>query len=537
KNIFVYQYSGSNKSDIDDTSWKAYNRSKPNVPIRPIFYLDADFFKEVKIDLATAGENVKAELQKLDYDTLSEIYEADDIIDKLGIVPSGIYIKIENLSIKVKSGENIKNGETLRADFDYAKTNQFDLQSAEYTWERVFGDTKETVGEGREYIVNESDTIDGKYKIQVKVKVVDTEGNEVVKTSEPTEVIPPIVTKAYAPNYNIAVHKNEENNDYKFEYDGKSFTLIDAFNNDKSTFFVIPNDDYGRAKMTSAYFEPEDEGSIAYTLNETFVKSGIDGKTLPQGIKEHIDFSHKWVCEGAPENPNDNVKSSYAFQAGVTLCSFTEAERYKNVFATVDNLGGFSRTAADYKNPSKEDVSYVNSLKWNGGGSAIWANHWDLPSTNSVRPVFYLDKSFFKEEHIDIDTMGTKALELLKKIYTVEDLLGQYDLAYLEAKGFLHNYTIDVAATGLSGGDVGISGKIISNISDTKNAVLIFGVYDSEGRMLASNAKELALDGKNSEQIINLTAGTIKSGSYIAKIMIWDDLFFANAINSTFEIQ
>ncbi len=532
KNIFVYQYSGTNKSDINDTSWKPYNRSKPSVPIRPIFYLNEDFFKTVKIDLATTGEKVKAELRKIGWDTLVEIYEADEIIDKLEMTPSGMYVKINNLSITVRSGEEIKNGETLVANFDYAEANQYGLESAEYTWERVFGDSKETVGTGKEYIVKEADTVDGKYKIQVKVKVTDTEGNETVKTSQPTNFIPAIVTKSYAPNYNIATHKNVENNDYKFEYDGKSFTLIDVFNNDVSTFFVVPNDDYGRVKMTSVYFEPEAEGNIAYTMNETFVKSGIDGNMLPEGIIEHIDFKHKWVCEGAPENPDNNVKSSYAFEAGVTLPSFTEVEKYKSIFATVDNFGGFSRTAADFKNSSKEEVCYINSFKWNSGGSAISANHWDLPSTNSVRPVFYLDRSFFTEEYIELDKVGKEALELLKKIYTVEDLLGQYDLTTLEANGFVHKYTESLTVTGLSGGVTGISGKIISNTACSTDAVLIFAVCDSEGRTLTSKATRLILGGKNSEQNINITAGTLDAGSYYAKIMIWDNLFSANAKNS-----
>lgn len=529
KSIVIYDKA---KSNVSETSWKLANRNNNALSyIRPIFWLDDKFFVKVPLDLTKAGAKVKEEIKKIDVNELLKIYSANYLIENLGIAPPEGYVSIKKAKVITLSGNQAANGETLKASFEYDPENKYDMASARFKWERVSDEGATEVGSGETYVVTEADTINGKYAIRFNVTVTDTSGNSTEHNSELTGKIPVIAARSYAPNVNISMTKDEDNTDYKFTFGGKSFTLVDTFNNDKSTFFVVPNDSYGQAGMNSAYFDPNDQAGMAYTMNTTFVNNGLDSGLLPQEIIDHIDFDHMWVCESAPLCPNEKVNESYAFKAGVTLLSFSEIEKYRNIMATVGNLSGYSRTAANFKNTAagKEELNYINTIKWNDGNSAIWANHWDtIDVKNNVKPVFYLGKSFFKEVAIDWETVGTKALEMLNKVYTVEDFGGLYADELLEQKGFKHNYELSAAASGLSGGAASLSGTVTSNIAESGSGILIFVVYDEGGAAVASKAEKIEFNGKETKSF-SLSTESLAQGSYTAKAMLWDNLFDANA--------
>lgn len=526
KCIAIYDPS---RCDGTETTWKPYGRNSASVGIRPIFYLDEDFFAETALDLTKVGDKIKEEIKKIDVNELLKIYDATYLIDNLGITPPSGYVSIKNVSIKTLSNAAVKNGETLLPTFDYANSNENDFASASYTWERITdsGDV-ETVGADDSYIVTEADTIDGKYSIRFKVVVTDTEGNSTAHYSEKTAKIPAIATKHWTPNYTIGMTKNVENTDYKFMVGDKSFTLVDTFNNDKSTFFVVPNDDYGKAGMAHPYFDPQDKSSMAYTINTTFVKEGLGSSILPDEVVKYIDFDHMWACEGAPLSLNEKVHESYAFKAGVTLLSFTEIEKYKNIMATVGNLAGYSRTPAEYINSDK-DKAYIHNIKWNDQGTGVWTNVWDtVNAQNNVKPVFYLGKDFFKEVELDLDTIGLEAINMLKNVYTVEDLQNLYSVAELELKGFKHNYDLSATFGGKNGGEATITGNITSNVLGAHNKVLILCVYDTDGIAVASKAVNINFSGKETKSV-SLSAGTLPEGNYTAKVMLWDNLYNANS--------
>lgn len=526
KCIAIYDAS---KSNVDNTSWKLVGRKSGFLGVRPIFYLDDKFFAETKLDLTKAGDKVKEEIRKIDVSELLNLYETDYLVENLGITPPSGYISIKNLTIKTLSTESVKNGETLLASFDYDSANENDMKSASYVWERVTDEgNAEEIGEDDKYIVTEADTIGGKYSIRFKVTVTDTEGNSTVKYSSLTSKVPAIVTKSYLPNLTIPMQKNVENTDYKFKVGDKSFTLVDSFNNDKSTFFVVPNDSYGKAGMAHPYFDPQDKTSMAYTMNTTFVNEGLGSLTLPDEVVEYIDYDHMWACEAAPLSLNEQVHESYAFKAGVTLLSFTEIEKYKNILATVDNLGGYSRTPAEYINTDK-DKAYIQNIKWNDQQTGVWTNVWDtIGAKNEVLPVFYIGKDFFKEVKLDLDTVGDKALEMLINVYTVEDLKSLYGVSDLEAKGFKHNYGLSASFSGNAGGDAVLSGNITSNVMGEHSKVLILCVYDENGIAVATKAQKINFNGKETKTV-SLSAGALPAGTYTAKAMLWDNLYDANA--------
>ena len=520
--IAVFQ---KTKSEIDDTSWKLFNRKNPSTGIRPMFEMRKSFFAENPIDLTTAGERVKDVIREIDVNTLAGIYDIGYLTENLGVAPPEGYLSVKNIGIEVLSGENVKNGETLKANFTYDSANEYEMAGAEYVWERMYNGESEEVGTGDTYIVNEADTVDGKYSLRFKVTVTDTAGHSTTHKSPETTVVPAIAVRSYAPNYAVSMKQDWDNDDYKFTVGDKKYVLLDTFNNDKSTFFVVPDFSTGRAAINSAYFDPKDSTNIAYAVNTTLIKSGLEeGEMLPDEIVEHIDFDHMWVCESAPTCPNENVHSSYAYKAGLSLLSYTEVEKYKNAVATIKDLGGYSRTAADYVYEKAPEINYINTIRWNDEGTNIWANHWDARGAmNQVRAAFYLDKSFFTSVDIDWSGAGAKVREMLSGIYTVEDFSGRYSDEVLEECGFKHNYEIDADVTGLNGGVVSTSGTVMSNIRNPQDGVIIICVYDEKGAAVASKAAEINFDETGAAQF-NLSTAALEDGAYSAKIMFWNSL-------------
>lgn len=518
--IAVFQ---KTKSEIDDTSWKLFNRKNPSTGIRPMFEMRKSFFAENPIDLTTAGERVKDVIREIDVNTLAGIYEIGYLTENLGVAPPEGYLSVSNIGIEVLSGEDVKNGETLKANFTYDSANEYEMAGAEFVWERMYNGESEEVGTGDTYIVNESDTIDGKYSLRFKVTVTDTAGHSTTHKSPETTVVPAIAVRSYAPNYAISMRKDWNNDDYKFTVGDKKYVLLDTFNNDKSTFFVVPDFSTGKAAINSAYFDPKDSTNIAYAVNTTLIKSGLEeGEMLPDEIVEHIDFDHMWVCESAPTCPNENVHSSYAYKAGLSLLSYTEVEKYKNAVATINDLEGYSRTAADYIYEKAPEINYINTIRWNDEGTNIWANHWDTQGAkHQVRAAFYLDKSFFTSVGIDWSGVGAKAREMLSGIYTVEDFGGRYSDEVLEECGFKHNYEIAADVTGLNGGVVSTSGTVMSNIRNPQDGVIIICVYDEKGAAVASKAAEINFDETGAAQF-SLSTAALTDGAYSAKIMFWN---------------
>lgn len=80
---------------------------------RPLFWVDIDFFKNVKIDIETAGENVKAEIKKYySVNELKNLYSLSRIYDCLGFTP-----EVEISNAHVSKDENILGKLNIKADF------------------------------------------------------------------------------------------------------------------------------------------------------------------------------------------------------------------------------------------------------------------------------------------------------------------------------------------------------------------------------------------------------------------------------------
>ena len=77
--------------------------------LRPAFWVDKDFFKDVKIDLTTVGENVKQEIKKYySIDELKVLYPESLIYDYLGFTPEVFIGNAEFLEDDISGKLNIK---------------------------------------------------------------------------------------------------------------------------------------------------------------------------------------------------------------------------------------------------------------------------------------------------------------------------------------------------------------------------------------------------------------------------------------------
>ena len=105
--------------------------------IRPVFFLDKDFFGKVPIDLSTAGSAVKAEIQAEGV-KLFEIYDSQELHDTYGMNITD-YPTVENIIISGQAAV----GSLLICDYDYVANNANPNEGAtEISWYIVDGDTK-----------------------------------------------------------------------------------------------------------------------------------------------------------------------------------------------------------------------------------------------------------------------------------------------------------------------------------------------------------------------------------------------------------
>lgn len=196
---------------------------------------------------------------------------------------------------------------------------------------------------------------------------------------------------------------------FTFEYDGKSFTILE---NGPDSSFVICNDYYDAATAfdtkKNQKFNPSDSANIAYKLANSIA--------LPSEISENVVTDHIWKTEAGAET--GNAPLDYETETGISLLSYGELIHYGNKITKTQG-NWWLRSA----NNTKGYAMYVNN------DSVLAAQ---ASTEQNIRPVFYLDNSFFTDVVLDVDLMGTQVQmfllnhfgeqALLDAGYTAEDI-------------------------------------------------------------------------------------------------------------------
>lgn len=260
-----------------------------------------------------------------------------------------------------------------------------------------------------------------------------------------------------------------------FSVDGKKFILLDVTEN--GNYFVITEDNYGtRAFVDNASeidiggwdcadsewdYDPERENSVAYWLNNEFLTNGNgDGNVLPEEIVKNLVES-EWVVENNFTYGNGKVTVAAVGQATydkyqawrakkavlkttvskLALMSHTEYNAYKNKISGYvregeDMWAGFMlRTPASTVTVTGSDVKIENSFYQvrtitNNTIVAATQNGTFTKSNFLIRPVFILNKDFFKKVRVDVETAGENVIDVINnndftdmaELYTDDEL-------------------------------------------------------------------------------------------------------------------
>lgn len=226
--------------------------------------------------------------------------------------------------------------------------------------------------------------------------------------------------------------------DYIFRIKGSNqeFILLDEGTKSDSKFLVMAKGYYGKVVYHAgggSKFDPENPQSMAYFLNNDFLKFGnrstftLKYYKLPQQMIEHIDMEHIWECEHG--KTGSEADDEYTIKCGVVIPSQTELLKYADKIGWDDDF------------TSRENDASIPA--W---GVRSTFNHGELmavrPNTNmdkltsygyttnaiGIRPIFWIDSDFFKEVRLDLPNTGKKVFDLFKYHYTIDELINVYSL-------------------------------------------------------------------------------------------------------------
>ena len=135
---------------------------------------------------------------------------------------------------------------------------------------------------------------------------------------------------------------------------------------------------------------------------------------------DYIDYNHVWTTE--PGNKDGAGESSYTTTCGLAVMSMKEFDQYKDKFGILDNIDN-KRTDAWWTRSTRVGGS-VNSVFVIGLNPNLLGNRqeWSVKGGTASRPVFWLKKSFFMENKLDLANTGENVIKALKQTYKAEEL-------------------------------------------------------------------------------------------------------------------
>ena len=307
-----------------------------------------------------------------------------------------------------------------------------------------------------------------------------------------------------------------------------SYVLLDK--DSEGNYFVITETEFGQKNFTnlakdsinksdtldsSWNFDPENASSIAYWLNNQFLSDGNGGLSLPYSIKKNI-LEKEWFIENnvvTDESIRQNdtskqmVKDYRASRDGVrtvvsklSLISLTEYNTY------ADKISAPATRSVDYDKQFGFMTRTIHSVVAGRGVNLTFSNYFlhvcgandqdyvtceinsDFDESYYVRPVFWLDKDFFKNEKIDLTTVGENVkAEVREHLYA--------DLSEIYTDSELSGIGIDV--TNLPKAEnVAVSGLVMPN-----STPVIKYSYSGEGAE-GESLYEIYSVGENDELVL-----------------------------------
>jgi len=233
-----------------------------------------------------------------------------------------------------------------------------------------------------------------------------------------------------------AISYSNEKDIFRIKGSTQEFILLDEGTTSTSKFFVMAKGYYGKIPYHAgggSKFDPENPQSMAYFLNDDFLKFGNRSDftqkyyRLPQQVIEHIDMEHIWECERG-KNGSDAAEA-YTIKCGVAIPSQTELAKYADKIGWDDDYTSRQNDASipAWAVRSTFDNGLIMAVRPNTSMEKI--SGYGQPTTGiGIRPVFWLDIDFFRDVELDLQKTGKNVRDLFKKYYTIDELTDKYSL-------------------------------------------------------------------------------------------------------------
>lgn len=512
---------------------KATNDNNAKRVERPCFYLDEDFFKNVKLDmtlLKTDGSAAAEVLKNIadkegGLDALKQIYKAEELAE-IGI--SGD-VKITNATLTGTGN----CGDTLVAT---AETNKASGNTA-YEWIRDNADGTTTTLDCTEnsYTVK-FDDLGASIKCLVKVYDGETLSDSRYTNAITTEARPTLET-----SWNNTIPKAVETTPdaYKFAIGEKEFILLDGVNstNDDGQFVMLANS-YDNTSLiwyenlvlnaTEFIYDPSDKNSIASKINNEYLDT-----IIPADMTSYVK-SHRWWNEPIRTTSSGTVlyqKPAFATDSKLALLSYTEyvknADRigYTSLHKSKPSLLRTPQFNWNGPKPGNPRVAYI-SYGENKIGTLDIGNAADKTKYGSYQAksiAFYLNPAFFAEQKVDFTSANTEVIAVLKEALKGKSAGELVGMGYTtEQIGLISDAKIGkVAMYGFTKGENGTITFTCKNMtSDDVSFIPAAAAYDN-GAMVsvyfANSAVEIPA-GETKEVTVTLST----SGNAQIKVFAWD---------------
>lgn len=403
--------------------------------IRPCFYLDKTYFEENVVNISEAGSNVKKFIaDNFTADALMKNgYSLADLVElgfEMGDIPKASDVSI---SYTGEQGVPMTAQYTLSGGADDSQTEVrwYSSTSKSGTYTLVQKNSHSDIG--NKYFVKPSDK--GKY-FKCEVIPKNSEGSAGMGVMSEDAAGPAI--SSVGPKSVVLdptpITNQETPSEYVFSIYGedKEYVLLDSENMDTDGIFMFTKNHYGRKKWAAANsseyvrFDPEEEGSFAYKLNNDFFESGWTADygtasyTLSSKLKKQI-LEHEWFTESG--HGESAAAGDYKVTCKLAPLSLAEVLKYADRIGNSDDCSDnqwYLRTArGDQKNLNNQMLTVITKYGSTNQGKIIGVN---LTYGSDVRFGFYVGADFFKKVKIDPSGAGSEVLKVLYETCELSDL-------------------------------------------------------------------------------------------------------------------
>lgn len=368
-----------------------------NNPLYPraVFYLDKEFFKNVKLE--NLGEDVKRYIlgNFASYE-LTHLYTAEELAE--------IGYDIASVPVRVYGDCNL--GGTILADINEIIARSYIWQYSDHAY-GPFADLEEETE--RNLTVKEKYAYDGYLRLKVISDYENYYSNVLKITGGKRK------HNGWQDIRNVG--KNEE---FIFSMEDdpkKEFVILDKHKIGNKNYYYVLKNDYDKNLngifATDLYtkLNPEVSGNAAYTMNtDDFIKTAV-----ADGMEDYI-ISTDWDIISIADD-------SYKINCKLMLISAENMRNYPDKILWDNSANWWVRDQATVFQKLDEPMqTYFTPADLNYIRTSNLLDYNDSLAKFNLRPVFYLSADYFKNHKIDIQNAGNKVLSMIADDFSVKDL-------------------------------------------------------------------------------------------------------------------